>query len=293
MRRRFDSPYYPPSTPRAVEGGLRARSTRGQIAGTWWSTRFIEVLESTGMGSRLSRGRNYARRGQVLTLELSAGQVIASVQGSRTRPYRVRIGVTAYGKEEWRLIEERLGDDAWFVAQLLAGEMPPDIEQVFTELGLALFPSRAGDLSLDCSCPDWGVPCKHLAAVFYLLAERFDDDPFEILAWRGRDRDDLLARLDAATTDAADEAEATVPLTELLDVFYLSPVGAPPRPSATSGASLLDQLPPVPVAVRGRPLTGALRPAYDALTRTSRASGSSTGADDAATAPSARDDPVA
>jgi len=275
VSRRFESPYYPKSTPRPVEDGLRAKSTRGQIAGTWWSTRFIEVLESTGMGSRLTRGRNYARRGQVLTLELGAGQVTASVQGSRPRPYRVRIGVTAFGKEQWSRVEERLADDAWFVAQLLAGQMPPDIEQVFTDLGLALFPSRAGDLSLDCSCPDWGVPCKHLAAVFYLLAERFDDDPFQILAWRGRDRDDLLARLDAATTDAADDGDPAVPLTELLDVFYRSPGQATPRPSVTTGASLLDQLPPVPLAVRGRPLTDALRPAYDALSRPPRGSGAS------------------
>ena len=94
------------------------------------------------MGSRLTRGKNYARRGQVLSLDLNPGQVSASVQGSRARPYRVRIGVTAYGKDQWSLIEERLAGDAWFVAQLLAGEMPPDIEKVFGDLGLALFPSR-------------------------------------------------------------------------------------------------------------------------------------------------------
>lgn len=266
MSKRFDSPYFPKSTPRSVEGGLRARSARGKIAGTWWSTRFIEVLESTGMGSRLTRGRNYARRGQVLSLDLSVGQVTANVQGSRSRPYRVRIGITAYGKDQWSRIEERLAGDAWFVAQLLAGEMPADIEQVFGDLGLPLFPSRAGDLTLDCSCPDWEVPCKHLAAVFYLLAERFDDDPFTILAWRGRDREDLLARLNATGGDTPDGADAAVPLTELLDVFYVSPAVASPRRPGASGASLLDQLPPVPLSVRGSPLADALRPAYAALT---------------------------
>ena len=264
MSKRFDSPYFPPSTPREVEGGIRAKSTRGRIAGTWWSTRFIEVLEQSGMGSRLTRGRNYARRGQVLAIELTAGQVTASVQGSRARPYRVRIGVTAYGKADWARVEERLAGDAWFVAQLLGGQMPPDIEQVFDQLGLALFPADAGDLSLDCTCPDWEVPCKHLAAVFYLLAERFDEDPFQILAWRGRDRDDLLAHLDAAA-DASGDEDGALPLTELLDVFWVSPGGARPARPASSGASLLDQLPPVPVAVRGTPLPDALRAAYDLL----------------------------
>ena len=261
MSKRWDSPYYPKSTPRSVEGGLRARSARGKIAGTWWSTRFIEVLESSGMGNRLTRGRNYARRGQVISLALDAGLVTANVQGSRSRPYRVRIGVTAYGKDQWARIEEKLAADAWFVAQLLAGEMPPDIEQVFTELGLALFPSEPRDLSLDCSCPDWEVPCKHLAAVCYLLAERFDADPFELLAWRGRDREDLLARLNASAAEPG--AEEAVPLTELLGEFWSSPHPADlPRPSAGSGKGLLDQLPPLPLEVAGRPVVDLLHPAY-------------------------------
>ncbi|MEA4944815.1 MAG: SWIM zinc finger family protein [Propionicimonas sp.] len=265
MSRRYDSPFYPASKPRTVEGGLRARSARGKIATTWWSTRFIEVLETSGMGNRLTRGRNYARRGQVLSLELDAGMVTASVQGSRSRPYRVRIGVTAYGKDQWARVEDRLAGDAWFVAQLLAGEMPPDIEKVFAELGLALFPSGSRDLSLDCSCPDWEVPCKHLAAVFYLLAEQFDDDPFAILAWRGRSRDELLARLNTASPTAAGDTGQAVPLTELLDVFYAFAGDLPQRTAAPSGTSLLDQLPPLALTVRGLSLVDALRPAYAAL----------------------------
>jgi uncharacterized Zn finger protein len=152
VTRRFDSGYFPKSTPRQADGGIRAKSTRGKIASTWWSSRFIEVLETSGMGNRLARGRNYARRGQVLSLELDAGQAVASVQGSDVRPYRVRISVTAYGKADWARIEEKLSADAWFLAQLLAGQIPPDIEDVFDSLGLALFPTD--DLSLDCSCPD-------------------------------------------------------------------------------------------------------------------------------------------
>lgn len=265
MSRRVDSPYFPKSTPREIADGIRAKSTRGKIADTWWSTRFIEVLEHSGMGSRLTRGRNYARRGQVISIELSAGQVTASVQGSRPRPYRVRIGVTAYGKAEWVRVEERLAADAWFVAQLLAGEMPPDIEGVFAELGLALFPSDSGDLSMDCSCPDWEVPCKHLSAVCYLLAERFDADPFAMLAWRGRDRDDLLARIHAGAQDHHDAEPAGVPLTDLLDIFYLSPRQAPPRGAPVLGTSLLDQVPEVDIVVRRRPLVEVLRPAYDLL----------------------------
>jgi len=260
----------PPSHPRAVEGGIKARSKRGAIAQTWWSERFIAVLESLGVGGRLQRGRNYARKGQVISLDLSAGSVTALVQGSRSRPYRVRIGIGAFGKTEWTQVERTLAGNAWYAAKLLAGEMPDDIEEIFSGLGLSLFPDHAGELSMDCSCPDWEVPCKHLAATFYLLAESFDADPFTILAWRGREREDLLANLQAARSDgppAAEAAEQTgPPLTDCLGSFFAAQAEIPTlSPPITSSAALLDQLPPVVVAVRGHSLVEVLRPAYDAL----------------------------
>ena len=183
-----------PTRPLAVEGGLKARSTRGAIGQTWWSGRFIAVLEAIIVGGRLERGRNYARRGQVISLDVAAGMVSALVQGSRVQPYRVRVGLDAFGAPEWARLERALAESAWYSAKLLAGEMPEDIEDVFGQLGLALFPASSGELAMYCSCPDWQVPCKHIGAVFYLLAETFDDDPFSILAWRGRSREDLLAK---------------------------------------------------------------------------------------------------
>lgn len=264
-RRSADSPFFPPSSPRSVEGGVKARSVRGAIGTSWWSRRFLEVLESLGVGSRLQRGRSYARRGQVLSLEIEAGAVVAGVQGSRARPYRVRIGIAAFGKAEWSAVEEALAGDAWYVATLLAGEMPADIEDVFTAVGLSLFPRSARELSMDCSCPDWEVPCKHLAAVFYLLAEQFDDDPFRILAWRGRERDDLLGRLHEAGRGGDDAALAGAPLTDVLGTFFVSPAPILLRRGSLGGAPLLDQLPPVTVTVRSRPLAEVLRGVYAAL----------------------------
>ncbi|MGH3194642.1 MAG: SWIM zinc finger family protein, partial [Streptosporangiaceae bacterium] len=185
----------PPSRPRRVEGGIKAKSKRGAIGEQWWSRRFIGVLESYGMSSRLARGRSYARAGQVLDFELSQGKVTARVQGSRVRPYQVRIGVLPLTTAQWRRVLEKLASQALFRAKLLAGEMPHEIEEVFSECGTPLFPRSAADLDMHCSCPDWGVPCKHLAAVCYVLAEEFDRDPFGMLAWRGKGRDDLLAAL--------------------------------------------------------------------------------------------------
>ncbi|MFY1656689.1 SWIM zinc finger family protein [Micromonospora sp. WMMD1274] len=181
--------------PLRVEGGLRARSTRGAIGQSWWSRRFIEVLESFALGSRLTRGRAYARRGQVLRLDVSPGTVTAEVQGSRPRPYPVRIGLAAYPEETWRRIEAELAGQAFFSARLLAGDLPAELEELFTEAGAPLFPAAIGELDQSCGCPDFAVPCKHLAATFYLLAEAFDADPFHLLHWRGRSRAELLDRL--------------------------------------------------------------------------------------------------
>src|SRR6476469_3735091 len=267
------SNWFPPrSRPRTVEGGLKARSTRGAIAQTWWSERFIEVLEDIGMGNRLQRGKSYARKGQVISMDVTPGSVTAQVQGSRARPYRVRIGIAAFGKSEWARAEHALAANAWYTAMLLSGEMPDDIEDVFAGLGLSLFPATERDLSLDCSCPDHAVPCKHLAATFYLLAESFDADPFAILAWRGRERADLLANLQAARCDgppAADRGEQPGrPLVDCLDTYYAwQPDVRVPSPPATPSTALLDQLPDTSVAARGRPLTELLRPAYHALGR--------------------------
>lgn len=179
-----------------------ARSARGDIGAQWWSRRFVDVLESFALGSRLTRGRNYARRGQVVSLAVAPGEVRASVQGSRRTPYQVRVGLAPFPELVWAKVEVTLAEQAIHSARLLAGEMAPDLEDVFHAAGAPLFPERAADLSMACSCPDHAVPCKHIAATFYLLAESFDEDPFRILAWRGRERQALLTRLRELRGDA-------------------------------------------------------------------------------------------
>ncbi len=254
-----------------MDNGLKVKSKRGDIGTTWWSQRFLEVLESFGMGSRLTRGRNYARQGQVLSLSLSTSMVIALVQGSRPNPYKTRIAIKSFTNPEWQRIEHALAGKALYAAKLLAGEMPRDIETLFAELGLRLFPATMRELTMDCTCPDWEVPCKHLAATCYLLAESFDNDPFEILAWRGRGREDLLERL--RTLRGAGKSvvarEEAPPLTKCLDTFWQKQtatsinLGDPTAEVRTD--ALLDQLDSVPITIRRENLVDLLRPAYLAL----------------------------
>ncbi|MFG1757881.1 SWIM zinc finger family protein [Micromonospora echinofusca] len=189
--------------PRRVDGGLRARSTRGAIGQSWWSRRFLEVLESFALGTRLTRGRSYARAGQVIRLDVAPGAVHAEVQGSRAQPYEVSIALPPFPEALWARVEAELAAQAFFSARLLAGDLPPELEELFAATGAPLFPAGVAELRQRCSCPDFAVPCKHLAATFYLLAEAFDADPFRLLHWRGRSRAQLLDRLRVLRAGAA------------------------------------------------------------------------------------------
>ncbi|MFF5171869.1 SWIM zinc finger family protein [Micromonospora sp. NPDC000089] len=188
--------------PRRVDGGLKARSTRGAIGVSWWSRRFLEVLESFALGTRLTRGRSYARAGQVLRLDVTPGRVEATVQGSRPKPYQVSVGLAPFPPVLWERVERELAGQAFFSARLLAGDLPPELEELFAAAGAPLFPAGVAELTQRCSCPDFAVPCKHLAATFYLLAEAFDADPFQLLHWRGRGRAELLDRLRTLRAEA-------------------------------------------------------------------------------------------
>ncbi|GAA2297400.1 SWIM zinc finger family protein [Actinomadura luteofluorescens] len=252
-----------------MDEGLRARTRRGSIGARWWSRRFIDLVESFADAGRLQRGRAYARKGNVFDLRVDAHEVTAKVRGSAPEPYEVALGIEAIDEDGWRAVEAELASRALFRARLLAGEMPPEIEWVFAELGLALFPDSASDLHLMCDCPDWGDPCKHAAAVLYLLAEAFDDDPFLILQWNGRRRDQLLGALRRAAGTEPDPLEMREePLTA--EGFWTPPSGLarlrerPPAPPVPPGFVLRLAAPP-PVRVRRRALADVLAPAYEAL----------------------------
>ncbi|NYE47658.1 putative Zn finger protein [Spinactinospora alkalitolerans] len=161
----------------------------------WWSGRFVDALESGAETGRLERGRGYAATGAVRDLRVGPGEVLAKVQGSRPRPYRVSLMLPVLDDDQWATVTAALAGQPLFRAKLLSGELPPETERVFGVLGLALFPRGLDDLVLTCSCPDWGHPCKHAAATLYVLADSLDGDPFLLLTWLGRERGAFLSAL--------------------------------------------------------------------------------------------------
>lgn len=274
--------WFPPtSRARPVGGGLRARSQRGEIGESWWSKRFLDVLESFDYGQRLARGRTYARHGQVMDLAIEPGEVRAAVQGSRVRPYQVRITLPPLSDRDWERAERAMAGKALFAAALLAGEMPQEIEEAFASSELSLFPESPAELASSCTCPDWARPCKHVAAVFYLLAEAFDEDPFLVFTWRGRTKEELIEGLrrlrggaDAARSRAPDDAAPAPPeappLEDSLDDFFeargdLEELTLCPR-AGDAPDSVLRELGPLGVRAGGADVAEYLRRYYAAMT---------------------------
>ena len=219
------------SKPRKARGGIRARSENGEFARNWWAQRWIEAMERLVRKPRLQRGQRYARMGQVLSMEEIRHGINARVQGSRAKPYKVTIEVVPLSDRQWEKVLDVLSGQAIFAAQLLAGEMPAQIDGAFASAGVSLFPNRAGDLKTACSCPDWANPCKHVAAVHYILGDRFDEDPFLLFRLRGRTQEQILEGLRKRRTNGAEPrveeleeeepAEESIPvLEETLDYFW-------------------------------------------------------------------------
>jgi uncharacterized Zn finger protein len=224
--------WFKPTKAIEVKDGIKAQSQRGAFARNWWAQRWIAALERLMDSGRLSRGRSYARKGQVLSIEETKGGIVARVQGSQRTPYRIRIKIAPLTDAQWDKVIDALAEQAIFSAQLLAGEMPQEIERAFESAKVSLFPSQRYDLETDCSCPDYANPCKHIAATHYILGERFDEDPFLIFRLRGRTQEQVMQELrkrragaDEIVEEEAEEFEAGIPLEDQIANYW--ELGAP------------------------------------------------------------------
>ncbi len=231
----YASRFFEPSHPLPAKGGIKAQSARGGFGVTWWGKRWVKVTEASDVGARLSRGRTYARQGQILSLEILKGRIEARVQGSRANAYKITVTVQVFTESEWQKVARALGSQAIFSARLLAGELPEETESLFLEAGLSLFPEPGISLDHSCSCPDWSNPCKHIAAILYLLAEELDRDPFLLFRLRGMEREEFLDLLKHSASETTSQTETPE---EGDSVPALAVPGTSPLP------------PPAPIAVK-------------------------------------------
>ena len=238
--------------PLTVKGGIRAQfgrigAHRASKLGrrVWWSRRWTDTLESFRIGARLGRGRNYAVSGQVRDLQIEPGLVQATVQGTEGVPYHGYIRFRLPEGETRKAIVQALRAQPMLIARLLVNELPFEIEELFASFQAPLFPSLKNDVWSRCSCPDYANPCKHLAAVYYLLGEAISQQPIRLLELRGIPLADLV-------TDVPPAQESGVPAEDPPDDDSLSgffgrefvsfPVCGDPIPSASETGAFLARL---------------------------------------------------
>ncbi len=230
--------------PIPVRGGIHAQSVRPQASRKWWAKRWLAFMEELRMGARLGRGRSYALSGQVISVDVAPGICEAVVQGGSREPYRIELRFDVMPPKAKRQILAKLRARPLLVAQLLVRNLPEMVDLLFRAAGYPLVPSAANSFSSSCSCPDYANPCKHIAAVLFLLTEAFEQDPLRLLTLRGITREDLLG---VAPSRRHESLPAEVP-----QKGVVSPREAAPFWGAS--AELPPDFGPTPTAIGKAPL---------------------------------------
>ncbi|MFD4243598.1 SWIM zinc finger family protein [Streptomyces sp. NPDC058525] len=204
---------------------------RRSFAATWWGNAWVEALEGPTCSAtgRLARGRTYARGGNVGQITVTPGRATAHVQGSQPRPYRTSMDIPTLTRDAWDVLLDAAAAQAGHIAALLDRDMPTTLADTAAQAGVHLLP-RPYELTPRCSCPDWGDPCKHAAALYYQVARLLDHDPFVLLLLRGRGESELMAdvhRRNAVHTTTAQPP----PGVPARDVFAAARAGLPPLPA--------------------------------------------------------------
>lgn len=223
-------------TPGNANGITTQLGDQGLGQQPWWVEQWMELINGYRFKKRLERAWEYARSGNVLSIRFEGRRVHARVQGSGEDPYKVKLWLDVLSDDDWGYVLEALGQKARWSAQLLAGVMPQDIERAFAASGRRLFPFKLQEVRSECTCPDKINPCKHVSAVYYLMGERFSEDPFVLFQLRGRTRAQLLSDLAvkrrALLAKKAKEAKEAAPADAL------------PQPAAEGSLN------PAPAAIR-------------------------------------------
>ena len=173
---------------RKVRDGVRPKNPDGKFGNQWWSKKWLEALEFFEYDKRIIQGRFYAREGQIRSLEIEKGCIRAKVQGTKIKPYSVTIKLQILTDHAWQNILEQMAGNASLFSKLLIDKFPEDLSKIFMRFNYPLFPSNDDDLLTSCTCSDWANPCKHTAAVYYILSDIIEYDPFTLLLIRGKSR---------------------------------------------------------------------------------------------------------
>ncbi len=184
--------HYTPTVPKSVKDGIRARSKQGDFAQTAAGRQWISLLRSTSWSNRLDRGKRYARMGQVKDFKIARGEVSASVQGTQARPYKITVSLKPFSEKKWERVYTIVAENPLQYALLRAHKLNDDFLDLLSDHGISLLPGSTREIKASCSCPDVANPCKHIAAVIYIVGEALDENPFLLFQMRGQPFEDFL-----------------------------------------------------------------------------------------------------
>ncbi|MGW1093946.1 SWIM zinc finger family protein, partial [Streptomyces sp. NPDC002596] len=243
------------------------------FAATWWGQAWVDALEASTLDAgRLSRGRTYTRKGMVGPVTAAPGLLRAEVEGSNPWPYAAAVHLRVLTDAQWNTLLDAIAAQAGRTAALLDGEMPADLVDDARTAGVPLLPEPS-ELDPECSCPDWGYPCKHAAALCYATAAHLDDDPFWLFTLRGRTKDAVLSALRTrrqaltGTTSQTDDAPRGqgVPARDAFVSF--SGVFNPPAPEPVEASWGEPETAPSPLTTEPPPGAPFTLDDLEALTR--------------------------
>ena len=210
---------------------------RKQYGNTWWGKQWLNALSNIDYSNRLPRGRAYANKGLVRSTEVNENRITANVQGSRPNPYLVNIEVPLFSKNDKKCLVDQVVHNPALVAQLLNRKLPIQLLQSAENQGIQVFPHTWRDFQMKCSCPDWVVPCKHLAAVIYRVAEEIDRNPFVVFELHGLDLvkelENLNIHVEEQKTERIIHANDLIS-EQIIEAYSISP------PSPASSRSIID-----------------------------------------------------
>ena len=171
---------------------------------TWWGEQWLGALKNIDYSNRLPRGASYARNGMVQEINFSGNIISAKVKGSRRTPYSETIKLPEFSSKDIDKLIKLILEQPVVLSKLFNRQLDESLAKMAEEAGMPLFPKQWKDLKMNCSCPDWAVPCKHLAAVIYKTSMEIDNNPFLVFSLHGVD---LMAELEKRGITAADSTE--------------------------------------------------------------------------------------
>ncbi|MDR2545242.1 MAG: DEAD/DEAH box helicase [Methanobrevibacter sp.] len=174
---------------------------------TWWGNKWLDTLKNIDFTNRLPRGRTYANTGRVYDIQINGNMISAKVKGNYASYYNVKIMLKSFNTNDKKIITEVVNNSFSILSSLLNNELPKDLFNKLSQLGIKLFPESWNDISGDCDCPDYAMPCKHIAGLIYMISNEIDKNPFTAFNIHNCDLLSLIPDFDKVNTDKVDSLD--------------------------------------------------------------------------------------